>query len=452
MAGNLTDYLGMNENTAVEKSLTISREHNSINERLRHWSVLLGKFVSIQLLVQLLGSLAGLLLVRTLSQREYAYFTLASTMQATLLLLADVGVSSALSGTGGQVWQDKQRFSELIATGLYVRKKLAWFGGLVSVPILCWMLLSNGTGVIYAIILTVAVLIGASFRLTSDVLSVVPRLLGRIDQLQKLDVVSSFFRLAIISACCVTFINAALGIFIASFSFGLQLWLLRRWTKDAVNLKAPVNSTDKRTIIHVVKQQALTTIGYCFHGQLMIFLISYFGNTHSIAEIGALGRLTAIMSVIGTVMSNILLPKFARCQERQKLQAMWLQITTAFVLLSVFLMLLAQFVPEPMLWLLGKQYSHATNDLRYMVLGTVLSTITGALFSLNASRAWMEWSWLQVPIGLGSQIILFHFLDLSTVKGVVLISSLPVIPGAVIYIFRALRGFREMPDAVSKQG
>ncbi len=435
-------------NTTVHVEIEpVKSRHRIIFEKLKRWSLLLVKFVSIQMVVQVLGAVTGLLLVRTLSQREYAYFTIANTMQATLLLLADIGVSSALSATGGQVWQDKQRLSELIATGLHVRKSLAWISGLVSLPILGWMLLSNGTGIFYAAILTIAVLIGANFRLTTDVLGVVPRLLGRIDQLQKLDIVSSIFRLVLIAAFCLTFVNAALGVFIGSLSLGLQYWMLRRWTNDAVNLKAPINVKDKQSIFRVVKQQAVNAIGYCFHGQLMVFLISYFGNTHGIAEVGALGRLTAILSIIGTVMSNILLPRFARCQDKNKLKAMWLQIMAGYILLSLFLLMLAQFAPGPMLWLLGKQYANATNDLRYMVFGTALTTIAGALFTLNASRAWMEWSWLQVPVTLATQIALFHFLDLSTVKGVVLMSSVANIPGAFIYLIRARRGFRELPAA-----
>ncbi len=410
----------------------------------KRWSGILAKFVSVQIVVQAVGLVSGLLLIRTLSQREYAYFTLANTMQATLLLLADVGVGSALSATGGRVWQDNKRFSELIATGLHVRKKLAWIGGGIALPVLCWMLLRNGTGPVYAVLLTIAVLLGASYRLTSDVLTMVPRLHGRIDQLQKLDLYSSLARLALIAAACLTFVNAAVGVLVASLSFGLQYVLLKCWTAGTIDPQAPTNAEDKRTILRVVKQQALTTVGYCVHGQLMIFLISYFGNTNSIAEVGALGRLTAMLSIIGSVMSSIMLPRFARCQDPSRLKAMWLQIMACFVLLSGILMLVAMCAPVPLLWLLGKHYSHLETDLKYMILGTVISTITGTLFALNASRAWMEWSWLQVPIGIATQIALFPFLDLSTVKGVVLISSVPGIPGTLIYIFRAFRGFREL--------
>src|SRR5438477_1228719 len=54
---------------------------------------IVGSFVTVQVIVQVIGFLSGILLVRTLDQREYAYFTIANTMQGTLNLLADIGIS-----------------------------------------------------------------------------------------------------------------------------------------------------------------------------------------------------------------------------------------------------------------------------------------------------------------------------------------------------------------------
>src|SRR5439155_1037644 len=51
-----------------------------------------GSFVTVQIIVQMIGFLSGILLIRILEQREYAFFTIANTMQGTLNLLADVRV------------------------------------------------------------------------------------------------------------------------------------------------------------------------------------------------------------------------------------------------------------------------------------------------------------------------------------------------------------------------
>jgi len=61
-----------------------------------------GSFVAVQIIVQLLGFLSGILLIRILEQREYAFFTIANTMQGTLNLLADVGISVGLVSICGR--------------------------------------------------------------------------------------------------------------------------------------------------------------------------------------------------------------------------------------------------------------------------------------------------------------------------------------------------------------
>jgi hypothetical protein len=59
------------------------------------------------------GFASGILLIRGLEQTEYAYFTIANTMQGTINVLADMGVSIGLMSIGGRVWQDRHRFGQL---------------------------------------------------------------------------------------------------------------------------------------------------------------------------------------------------------------------------------------------------------------------------------------------------------------------------------------------------
>src|SRR6202043_3033570 len=80
----------------------------------------IGNYAAVQMAVQVLAFASGILLVRWLPQQEYAYFTIANAMQATLMLLADIGISVGLISIGGRVWQDRHRFGQLINTGLSV--------------------------------------------------------------------------------------------------------------------------------------------------------------------------------------------------------------------------------------------------------------------------------------------------------------------------------------------
>src|SRR6266403_2000709 len=107
--------------------------------RALHRARVVGNFALVQAIVQIIGFMSGILIVRTLEQREYAYFTIANTMQGTINLLADIGISIGLVSIGGRIWQDRHRFGQLVNTALGMRRKLGGLAIIVVVPILVYL-------------------------------------------------------------------------------------------------------------------------------------------------------------------------------------------------------------------------------------------------------------------------------------------------------------------------
>src|SRR5213082_685345 len=117
----------------------LDESSSPILRRALHRARVVGKFAMVQAFVQIIGFGSGILIVRTLEQREYAYFTIANTMQGTLNLLADIGISVGLVSIGGRVWQDRWRFSQLINTAFYLRRRLAIVAIIAVTPALYLM-------------------------------------------------------------------------------------------------------------------------------------------------------------------------------------------------------------------------------------------------------------------------------------------------------------------------
>src|SRR5437588_3205983 len=156
---------------------------------------IVGNFAIVQAVVQIIGFLSGILLVRTLEQREYAYFTIANTMQGTLNVLADIGISVGLVSIGGRVWQDRNRLGQLIKTASKLRRKLGAIAAIVITPILFFILVKNGAPIPYTLVLIALVLAGLGVQLALGVLGVVPRLLSDIRRIQTIDLVGAAVRL-----------------------------------------------------------------------------------------------------------------------------------------------------------------------------------------------------------------------------------------------------------------
>jgi O-antigen/teichoic acid export membrane protein len=404
----------------------------------------LGKFVSVQAVVQVLGFASGLLLVRSLTQKEYAYFTIANSMQATMSILADSGIGIGLSSIGGKVWQDRQRFGELINTALRLRRYLAAIAALIVAPLLMGLLISNGAAKPYAAVITLAVLLALNYQLLTGVLGVVPRLHSQIGRVQRLDALASVSRLLLLVGAYFIFLDAAIAIFTGIAGVFAQYLFLKRWAADNIEPQAPVNREDRAAMLGIVKHQAPNGVFYCLQGQLTVWLISFFGNTQNIAEVGALGRLGMIFAIINAVMSSIVLPGFARLHSPALLRRRYFQIVGGFLLLGGGLVALAALFPELLLWVLGSKYAHLRNELLLMISMSALSALIAAMWSLNSTKAWIQYSWLNIPGVIVTQILLLAFVNISTVQGVLVFGILSLLPTFLLNSMLSFRGLAEV--------
>jgi O-antigen/teichoic acid export membrane protein len=403
-----------------------------------------GHFLSIQVVVQLIGFAAGILLVRRLDQAEYALFTIANTMQGTINVLADIGISIGLVSIGGRVWHDQHRFGELVRTGLSLRRKLGGAAVLCVTPCLFFMLVKNGASAFYAATLIMAVLGGLCVQLSLGVLEVVPRLRSDIRQIQKIDFAGSFVRLAALIGFAFIFLNAGVAALVGSGALMLQYLLLRRYARGVIDLDVGENADDHKSMIGFIRSQAPNAIFFCLQGQITILLITIFGHrVGAVAEVGALSRLAMIFGVLGNLITNIFAPAFARCQDKRALRRLYAGTAGGVASFSLLIFFAAVFLPNEFLFVLGNKYSHLQRELLLMVGASTLNMIASTLWVLNASRAWIVGSWLYIPLTLSTQVLLIPFIDFSTVTGVLTFNLFSVFPSLLLNIGLSYRGFHQ---------
>jgi O-antigen/teichoic acid export membrane protein len=411
--------------------------------RALHRARIVGNFAFVQGVVQVIGFLSGILVIRQLDQREYGYFTIANTMQGTLNVLADIGISIGLISIGGRVWHDRQRFGQLVNTALGLRRKLGAAVALIVTPILYFMLVKNGASVSYAAILIAAVLAGLVVQLLIGVFSVVPRLRSDISRIQTIDLTGAVARLLALLLLMFLFLNGAVALAIGSATLLLQYWMLRRYVAGVVDLTAPENSEDRAAMRGFIRSQAANAIFFCLQGQITVFLISFFGrHVSSVAEVGALGRLAMIFAVLSNLLANVFAPAFARCQSVRKLRWQYAAIVGCVVCFSLVVITAAAFFPRQFLFVLGNKYAHLERELLLMVGGAVIAALAGTLWSLNAAKAWIAGSWLYIPLTLAAQLAMIPSTNFSSVAGVLKFNLVSAIPSLVLNLILSYRGFR----------
>jgi O-antigen/teichoic acid export membrane protein len=410
--------------------------------RALHRARVVGKFAIVQGIVQMVGFLSGILLIRHLDQREYAYFTIANTMQGTLNTLADIGISVGLVSIGGRVWQDRNRFGQLIKTASNLRRKLGAIAAIVITPILFFMLVKNGAPLPYTFVLIALVLAGLAVQLALGVLGVVPRLRSDIGRIQTIDFVGAAVRLVVLVALMYLFLNSAVAVAVGSATLFVQYWMLRRYAARVIDFDAPENEEDRNAMQRFIRHLAANAVFFCFQGQITIFLLGFFGQVNSIAEVGALGRLGMVFTVLTNLLTNVFGPAFARCQDPKRLRWQYAAIVGGVTAFSLVLIVAAALFPGAFLFVLGAKYAHLERELVLMVGGAVVGALTGTFWTLNASKAWIAGSWLYIPLTVGTQILLIPITDFSSVRSVLMFNLLSAVPNLVLNLALSIRGFR----------
>lgn len=407
-----------------------------------------GRFASVQALVQIIGFLSGILIIRHLDQRDYAYFTIANTMQGTLNLLADMGISIGVVSIGGRVWHERHRFGELVNTALAMRRKLGTGAVLVVVPILYYLLAKNGASPIYAAALIGLVIIGLVAQLALGVLGVVPRLRADLGRIQTIDFTGAIARLGALVVLIFLRLNAALCVAVGSATLLLQLLMLRRYVRGVIDTSAPQNAEDRSAMRGFIRNQAANAVFYCLQGQITVFLISIFARrVAAVAEVGALGRLAMIFAVLTNLLMNIFAPAFARAQSPRRLRWQFAGTVAAVGAFCAAIMAAAALFPRQFLFVLGGKYAHLERELLLMLGAAVINALTGTLWSLNTAKAWIRGAWLYIPLTIVTQVCLIPFIDFSSVRGVLVFNLLSAVPNLLLNAALSFRGFQTLPRA-----
>ena len=406
----------------------------------------LAVFVGIQLIVQLIGFLCGILVVRMLSKADYAIFTIAGSALGLLTNLSDLGVGNAMLALGGRVWQDNVQMGQLVYTAQKVRWVLFVLGSLVATSVFLSFGLRAGASTGYALVICGVLLLSAISQLNYTIWSVVPRLHAEITRLQRLDLASALIRLSLLAASALTLINSAIVLVINSVGLAIQAFVARRWANRFLAPDTQATREDRRKIMDLVRSQMPNALFYCVYGQATVLVISIFGRTKEIAEVGALSRLGALLAILGSVMSMIVLPRFARAQTSGDLARKYHQVVFLYLFGSGTLWALTIVFPEKLLWVLGDQYASLEKHVGWVVLSALAHTFVGLLWSLNTAKGWVKRAWTAIPAIIVLQAITACIVDLATVKGAIIFGALPILGAVPAYLMLAEIGIRQAPN------
>ena len=197
---------------------------------------------------------------------------------------------------------------------------------------------------------------------------------------------------------------------------------LRRLSEKYASISGEESVQVKDELIGIVKRAMPTAIYFGLSGQISVWLISFFGTVESVAEIGALSRLSMVFSVVNSLFVLIVAPRFARLgNDKKSLAKRFLQIELVLVVLAFLVPTTVSLIPNQILWLLGEDYQGLNSEL-VLLGGTIgLSVLINGLAAMNSSRAFILNPLIHIPFNIIVLVATAFVIDPTSTYNVLLI-------------------------------
>jgi len=388
--------------------------------RVFEWSKLVAVTGGGQIVVQLTGLLSGIMIIRMLPTDQFAYYTIANTMLSTIVLLSDGGIGTGTLAFGGKVWNDRKELGTVISTAIRLRNRLAIGSIGIGIPIVIYLLLHNGASVLTAVLIAVSILPAILAGLTDSLLEIPLKLNQNIVALQKNQIMYNLSRfgfivISLFTLPWVTIILLANGI--------PRIWAnfkLRKISNQYADAGQPHDQKVQDGMFRIVKRSMPEIIYYCLSGQITIWLISLYSSVQSIAEIGAISRISLLINLFSSIFTTLVIPRFAKLkEERASLIKNMFIIFFCSMLLSLFITAGAWLFSDQILWLLGKKYSGLKVELVLNIVSTCLAMISGVLFQVYSSRGWVMNPVISISLNIIFLVIGISVTDFNSLRSVI---------------------------------
>lgn len=411
---------------------------------------ILSRFFTQQAILQFLNILNGFFLLRWLSYKEQALFSIAFGIQTSMGILADLGfINSIVSLTGADIY-NKKKIGAYIKGALFYNRRLFLAIVLFFLCFVPFQFARQHVSFIEVSLLMLPIILSVYVLVPNGFFQAPLLMHKRSERLYMPQILLSILRLFI---CFLAFktglINATVVIWLILFSFIVQYYFIRKYAAPYYELPAQVDEPAKKEMWKFILPYAPVLIFYAFQGQIYIFLISFFGKTQNIAEVGALSRLNQLFVFFLAIHSAVIVPFIARAQD-STLFRKYSFILLIYSLFVIAVSLLSYLFPQPLLWILGAKYEHLKTETAWMMLVGALSFMGAALMSLNYARKWVFW-WSSISYIVGLlviQIAYVYWSDVSTTIGVLKLGVISNIYVVVLYLCSALTGYYKKKNAV----
>lgn len=390
-----------------------------------------------QVAIQAIGFLASIIVIRQLAKEEFALYTIAFSIVGVIASVSDAGLASNAMAQCGRFWQS-DRVGDVLATAARLRVRLALAVMALVIP---------GTAVFLS-------LQAFSFRellplmFAVSLLALVQTPVGLMEVPLKLR--QDLRRLLMIRLGVNISRSLALVVTLAIAPFAWALLTATAVCSLPFNaLLAKVTAADfkdagtrcdehRKEMISIVKKSLPGSVYYAVQSQANVWILAAFGGFSSVADLGALGRITMIFALFTSVFETVAAPRIAKLGN-PRASAIYARVCWIGLISVGIVTVMVWYFAHLILLLLGEKYLGLETELSVLCLAIGVGMVGTFAWSMNNVRAAIAPWFIHPSIGMATYLTcwpLFGFESvLAIAQGTLLYAVVSLVTNVTVYSF-----------------
>lgn len=349
--------------------------------------------------MQGINFLIGIFLVRQLDIESYAQYSLAMAFQATAISLTNLGLTDSIIPLVGAKADNRRLVGNYIKAASHLRTRLFVVVAPICAAAFLFIVRSHKWSGLTQLILLCSVLTSLYLSVSVSCWAAALLLKRRLYDYYFMQTIPSLGRLlTYVLARLGAVLTANLAALTGAASLLFSGYLAKRSAAALVIMPERVDRSIVKEIIRCMLPMAPAAIFTSFQPQVALLLVSLFGQTLQIAQIGALSRLAQVFLIFNAFGSVVIEPYIARIPA-ERLAAAYARVLTSVVLVGIVLTGLVFEFPRPLVSILGEKYGDLEKVVGWVVLSSVVSTTANIIWVMNRGRRWLFWRGSMLEIG-----------------------------------------------------
>lgn len=421
-------------------------EERRLHHRAGQWSRMLSAFLTVQTLNQILALGTGLLLVRTASKETFALYAIASSVLTFFTTASDLGVTGSLVHFFHQEKKGAGSFTAALHAVGQLRRWALLIGSPIAALVFLGMAGRQGFHGAVAALCAAALVVGVAVQISASLGLQRLRLTDGLRRSYQAELSGNSLRLILTGGLAVgglltPLLGAPAAVAVSVLGTAATAWIARQRSASPRPARADIIEA-RRKVIAYLTPSLPSGLYFSIQGPLIIWLAATFGSTTQLADVGALGRLGLLVSVLSPLPGVILLPRLAHVTDETLFWRRAVQFGFLFAGLLAPFVLVSWLYPQAFLSLLGRHYAGLGPELPLAMAGAAVGVFGGYLVGLTRARGYTRWDTAALLCLIAAQAVLAALLPLATVRGVLAFGLGSGIAGALLQAGIATLGRR----------